>query len=443
MVINPTDASSIQMKNSPILSWLTRFEKWMWEVETSGKVKSSKFLWHSARILFAVVRDLLAGNITLYATALVFTTLLSIVPVIAFSFAILKSLGFHNKVEPILNNLLEPLGPQRQEIISKIISFVDNIDVRLLGFVLLAFLMYSVITLVQKIEQSFNSIWRVTNMRSFMQRFSNYLSVILIGPLVVILVLGATVDSLQRVISEDQFSWFYTLFDQITPFLMIIALSTFLFVFVPNTKVKVKYALTGGVVSGVLWQSISRIFSFYVANAKYEDIYPGFAVAILFLFWIYLIWLILLVGASVSFYAQHASQITKDRNTPSSASIDEHTGLSMVYRVAKQFDSGSGGVAVTDLESNLSVGPETIQRIIDKLCKHNILIFSGNGEDLLPAQSLDKILLKDLIRILRAAEVALPASLTNNTAVTEIIKKMEQQFDAVAADMTVAQWVRA
>ncbi len=430
------------MRDSPLINWISTLEKWMWEVESSQKIKSTKLLWHSARILFAVVRDLFSGNITLYATALVFTTLLSIVPLIAFSFAILKSLGMHNRVEPILNNLLEPLGPQREDIITKIISFVDNIDVRLLGFVLLAFLLYSVITLVQKIEQSFNSIWRVTNMRTFMQRFSNYLSVILIGPLVVITAVGATVDGLQRVISEDQYSWFYAFFNEITPFLMIIGLSTFLFIFIPNTKVKIKHALVGGIVTGILWQSVSRVFSFYAANANYEDIYPGFAVAILFLFWIYLIWLILLVGASVSFYAQHANQITKDRHTPSSASIDELTGLTILQRVAHQFDNGGGGVSVSEMESKLSVGPETIQRIIEKLTNQNILTFSNNNQDLIPAQSLDKILIKDVLKVLRQAESTLPASITNIKAVVDLASQVEQCFDQIAGEMTVAQWIR-
>lgn len=430
------------MKSSAIEQWAQNIQQWLWEGEAAGKTKTTKFFWHSARIAFAVIRDLIYGNITLHATALVYTTLLSIIPLLAFSFAVLKGLGFHNRVEPVLENILEPLGAQREEIIQKILDFVERIDLAVLGAVLIAILIYTVLSMIQKIERSFNSIWRVSNMRTFAQRFSNYLSVILIGPLVIFTVLGATVDGIRRVISEDQFTWFYTLFNQLTPFLMIIGLSSFLYIFMPNTKVKVKHALIGGIVTGVLWQSISRVFAFYVGNANYENIYPGFAVAILFLFWVYLIWLILLVGASVTFYAQHAHQITKDINSPPSATIDEHTGLALLYRVAKHFDEGRGGVSVMEMESTLSVGPETIQRIIKKLTENNILTFTNDDEQLIPAQSIDKIALKDVLQILRQSESPLPASITANRAVTDLLEKVDGMFDTIGENKSVADWVR-
>lgn len=428
--------------DAPTQNSFKKFETWLWEGESAGKTKTTQLLWHTARICFAILRDIFSGNLTLHATALVYTTLLSIVPLIAFSFAILKNLGFQNRVEPILQNILEPLGSQRDTIIQKILDFVDRVNLAALGVLFIALLVYTVLSMVQKIEHSFNSIWRVSNMRSFVQRFSSYLSVILIGPTVIFIVLGAAADGLRRVISEEQFSWLYALFNQLTPFLMIIGLSTFLYIFMPNTKVKVRYALIGGLVTGVLWQITGRIFAFSAGNANYENIYPGLAIAVLFLFWIYLIWLILLVGCSVTFYSQHAKQITKTRNSPSSAVVDELTGLSILYRVASQFDQIGGGVAIVDIESKLSVGPETTQRIINKLVKHKILVVSGNGEELIPAQSLDKLYVTDVLKILRAAETNLPESLTQYGAVTTLMQEVNNTFDKVGAETTIAQWVR-
>src|SRR5690554_4428770 len=124
--------------------------------------------------------------------SLVYTTLLSIVPLLALSFSVLKAMGVHQRMEPLLYQFFEPMGPQGMEVAERILGFVDNMRVGVLGSVGLALLVYTVISLVQKIERSFNTIWRVPEMRSMAQRFSNYLSVIMVGPLLMVSAIGVT-----------------------------------------------------------------------------------------------------------------------------------------------------------------------------------------------------------------------------------------------------------
>src|SRR5690554_298710 len=150
------------------------------------------WLHKTGRSLYALIRDVLSGQLTLHAMSLVYTTLLSIVPLLALSFSVLKALGVHQRMEPFLFQFFQPMGPQGVEVAERILEFVDNMKVGVLGSVGLALLVYIVISLVQKIERSFNMIWRVPEMRSMAQRFSNYLSVIMVGPLLMVSAIGVT-----------------------------------------------------------------------------------------------------------------------------------------------------------------------------------------------------------------------------------------------------------
>ena len=132
---------------------------------------------HYLQILAVVGRDLVGGMLTLRAMSLVYTTLLSIVPLLAVSISVLKGFGVHDQLEPALVNLLQPLGERSAEISSRIVGFVENMKIGVLGALGLSLLIFTVITLIQKIESAFNYTWQLKANRNLMQRFSNYLSV--------------------------------------------------------------------------------------------------------------------------------------------------------------------------------------------------------------------------------------------------------------------------
>src|ERR1700758_1901314 len=158
------------------------FVRDLWDIDVSSLDRFRAFLVKSLRLLYMAVQAFFEGELTLRAMSLVYTTLLSIVPLLAFSFSVLKAFGVHNQAEPFLYNFLAPLGPKREEITRKIIEFIDNTNVSVLGSLGLATLIYTVISLVQKIEDALNYIWKIEKSRSFARRFSDYISMILIGP---------------------------------------------------------------------------------------------------------------------------------------------------------------------------------------------------------------------------------------------------------------------
>ena len=162
-----------------------RINELIWETDVSTLPLWKRPMLHLVRFLYVLGRDLLEGQLTLRAMSLVYTTLLSLVPLLAISFSVLKAFGVHNQMEPFLFQFLAPLGDKGLELGREIIGFVENVKVGVLGSLGLGMLVYTVISLLHKIELSFNFIWRVNQARSIAQRFTEYLSVLVIGPFLV------------------------------------------------------------------------------------------------------------------------------------------------------------------------------------------------------------------------------------------------------------------
>jgi membrane protein len=167
-------------------------ERLVWENDPRHLPAWRALMIRYLRIGHAVIRELAAGQLTLRAMSLVYTTLLSLVPLLAVSFSVLKGLGVHNQFEPVLQNLLAPMGEQGAEVTARVLEFVENIRAGVLGSLGLGFLIYVVVSMIQKIEGAFNYTWHVSANRSLSQRFSNYLSVILVGPVLIVSALGLT-----------------------------------------------------------------------------------------------------------------------------------------------------------------------------------------------------------------------------------------------------------
>jgi membrane protein len=192
------------------------------------------------RVIHMLLRELLGGQLNLRAMSLVYTTLLSIVPLLAVSFSVLKGFGFHQRLESYLFEImLEPLGPSGAEVAETIIGFVENVKVGMLGSVGFAFLIYTVIALVQKIESAFNFVWQIERLRSMSQRFSNYLSVITIGPVLIFSAVGFTATVLNTEMalwlsSVEPFGTLMVYISKLVPYLLVCLAFTFIYILIPR-----------------------------------------------------------------------------------------------------------------------------------------------------------------------------------------------------------------
>jgi len=359
------------------------------------------------RYLYALLRDIFSGQLTLRSMSLVYTTLLSVVPLIAFSFSVLKGLGVHKGLEVRLYTILEPLGDKGVEIGDKLMTLVNNVNGSVLGGIGLAFFIYTAISMVQKVEESFNYVWYVTKARSFARRFTEYMLVLLVGPVLIVVALGmiTTLQNesiVQALIENDVLGPLFVVSSKLTPFLLVSAAFTFLYVYMPNTHVRLRAALTGGLAGGFLWATASLVFAVVLANsARIQAIYASFAIAITTLIWLYLNWLILLIGAQLAFYVQNPAYLRIGRREPRlSNSMRERLALNTMLKVGSAFRSRDSTITLAELSSHLRIPSITIAPIVEAL-ENNGLLATNEQEQLTPGREMSRILLTDILEVVR------------------------------------------
>jgi membrane protein len=424
------------------------FVRGLWDVDLNSLSRYRVFIIKFLRLLYVAVREFTEGHITLRAMGLVYTTLLSIVPLLAVSFSVLKGLGVHNQIEPLLLNFLSPLGTKGEEISTKVIGFVGNIKVGVLGTLGLSMLFYTVISLIQKIESALNAIWKIKKSRSFARRFSDYTSIILIGPVLIFSAMGLTASVmntrvLQGIISVELFGAAIYLAGKIIPYLLVCAAFTFIYSFVPNIKVKFRSALAGGLFAGILWETTGWAFaSFVVSSTKYTAVYSGFAILIMFLIWLYLSWLILLVGAEVSFYHQYPQFLTVKKETLLlSNRLKERLAILVMFLIGDNFYHNRKPWNLDSLLNQLYFPLEPVQDVLTALEDHGFLLETGDDPPaFLPAKDLENIKLREIlssVRIAEEASYAIEDKFMLNSEVDLIMQKVDSAIDDALADKTL------
>lgn len=428
---------------------LQRLRQQLWD-EQIAHSPNKRSLLQAGRYVFALGRDLFEGQISMRAMSLVYTSLLSLVPILALAFSLLKALGVHNTLEPVLLEFLRPLGDQAHEITRNVIGFVEQIKVGVLGSLGISLLMYSAVSLIQKVEASFNYIWRIPRPRPLAQRIGDYLSVLMVGPVLVFSSMGLTATVLNStavnfITSIEPFGMLFYVFTKLLPYVLIIAAFTFLYSFIPNTKVKLKAALGGGVLAGVLWQSSSLLFASFVASAtNYNAIYSGFAIVIFLLIWLQLGWLILLTGCQLAFYIQHPEHLAPEKAAPIlSGKGTEFLALMIMSLTGQRFLKGEPGYTQEELAVAMNAAPEHVALMVEVLIHHRLLIESGDQRNhLLPGMDLDSIALARLWRLARAGTTPLPLSRTAPAAeIKHLLDATEEWFDTAHSAVSLRAFI--
>jgi len=431
---------------------LQKIDQYIWKYNASDRNAPRSPWRHFLQSGVMVGRDVMAGMITLHAMSLVYTTLLSMVPLLAVSISVLKGFGVHGQLEPALVNLLAPLGEQSVEISARIIGFVENMQIGVLGALGLVMLLYTVVSLIQKIESAFNHTWRLQSSRSLMQRFSDYLSVIMVGPVLVFAAVGITASLgsnhiVEMLVSLPYMNDLLYLFGKLLPFLLVIAAFTFIYMLVPNTRVQIRSALYGAVIAGVVWQISGMLFaSFIGGSTKYTAIYTGFATMIMFMIWLYLSWVILLVGASISFYHQNPDLLKwKRSNSHLSARLRDQLALQVMVSIARAHDRQSELIPnLKNLAAYQQVPVPVLARMLEALQQDGLVIQSAeNPPSYLPGAALGRISLVDILRSARNAEdEGQSDSLRSDAGVSRLLQSLEQQLEAQLGDESLAGFLQ-
>ncbi|TDI91622.1 MAG: YihY/virulence factor BrkB family protein [Candidatus Dadabacteria bacterium] len=378
----------------------------LWHLDTVPLNRFRTWLVYLVKLIYATVREFTDNELTLRAMSLVYTTLLSIVPLLAFSVSILKAFGVvDNQVEPLLANFLEPLGEKGTEITGQIIGFINNINFGVLGIVGLLMLIYTSISLIMKIEDSLNHIWKVKKGRSLVRRFSDYISILLIGPVFMLAAIGLTASFesnaiVQRVLSMEPLGTLLLFAGKLIPYLFVFLVFTFIYIIIPNTKVKFKSALIGGAIAGIAWQTTGWVFAFSVAKStRYAAIYSSLAMLILFMIWLYVNWLIMLIGAQIAYCHQNLKSLDLGKRIfQLSSKLKEKLSFMVMYLIGYNFYHNKEKWTNDTLTQHLGLPQVSIESTIKELEEKNLILEVGEDPVFyLPAKDIEAITLTEIL----------------------------------------------
>ena len=426
----------------------------VWRVDVQNLSTFRRVTVSMVRLVHNLVLEIAEGHLTLRAMSLVYTTLLSLVPLLAVSFSLLKAFGVHNQVEPLLRSFLEPLGTKGIEFSQRILGFVENVQVGVLGSLGMVLLIYTVVSLVQKIEEAFNFIWRIQRPRRLVRRFSDYLSVILIGPVLVFAALGLTAavmgsSAIQGLVSVEPVALLVGFLGRLLPYVFVCAAFTFVYIFLPNTRVKFNAALVGGVVAGVLWESGGWAFAAFISSStKYTAIYSGFAIVIMFMIWLYVSWLILLLGAQVAYYYQNPTLLYTRRGKWRLGNEGrEKVAILAMLLIGYNYYHQLAWWSLESLARRMNIPSLSLRPILAILEKYGLISESGEEPSTyFPARDIETIKLVSVVEAIRHDETSLwPASRQGPEVVQigEIMKRVDDAIDSALDQKTIKDLVMA
>src|SRR6266404_4090026 len=384
------------------------FLDWCFFGPAATRAGLSALLIRTLSYPYAVVRDLWRGEINLRAMGLVYTTLLSLIPLLAFSFAILKVFGAHRDLQPIVYEFFRPVGEQpATQLTGRVMQFADRISSGVVGSVGFVLLAWTLLGTIKKVEDSFNYLWRVEQPRSFARRIAEYLTLLVVGPVLMVVFIGlsqATISSapLQTVAKMPFLQRLPGTLIALAPYVMVTTFFTGMYMFVPNTRVQWRPALVGAVSAGVLWAAVGKMFTaFVVYSTRLTIVYAGFAFIVAALLWTYLGWLILLAGAQLSFYVQNPTYLRLGLQELRLSCVEiEQLALKMMYFAGRAHLTGGKRWTVNQLARELGLPGIAVAKLAAALEAAGLVLVTDEGE-LLCAKDIGRVMVNEILEIAR------------------------------------------
>ena len=374
------------------------------EAELDELTRVKRWCHAVLKIAVMVWQDFFDNLVKLQAMALAFKTLLSLAPLLAVLFSILKAFGVHSRMEPVLAEALAPLGDKGREITAYLIGFVDKMSAGALGAVGLVTLFFTVLSLMDSIEESFNRIWRARAARTLARKFSDYLSAILVGPVLVFaaVTITATLQSsnvVRALLSLEPLGKGILALLRLVPYLTLWGAFTFVYVFIPNTRVRIRSAVLGGLIAAILWQSVGWGFAKFVASStQYYAIYSSFAILLLFLIWLHIGWVIVLLGAQVAYAHQHMYLFQGNRQLlAQSPAGREKLALQTLHLIGRNFYYGLNPLTVTDLAAYLQIPEESVKEFLAMFAESRLVLAVNDGETYVLGRDPETVSIKEIL----------------------------------------------
>jgi membrane protein len=343
----------------------------LWRTDISDVPWFKSAFYYLVRLIEHAATGFMEDQCLIRASALTYTSLLSLVPFLALMFAVLKGLGVQSRLEPLL---LQEFTPASQEVVTSILEYVDRTNVSSLGVAGVVALLVTALMTLRNMEGSLNWIWKVGKGRSWQRTVSDYLSTLLIAPFCILVAFSLTTYfSSPSIMDKMTGIWliggFYRLLIKFSPFFVLWIAFTACYLLIPNTRVKIPSALLGGILGGTLWQLAQWGYVRYQFGvAKYNAIYGALSQLPILLVWIYISWVILLMGAEIAFahqnlphYARKKALSLLRRQSP------EYLILRVLQKVGERFQAGKSPFTLEELQRALQTARSSLEPCLVRL----------------------------------------------------------------------------
>jgi len=398
---NPAYSGTVFFFNMDYKKIIEFFEKDLWRI-SEGDVSPFRFLWLEVlKKVVLAIRFFTAKRVLQKAAALTYSTLLAIVPIMAVVFAIARGFGYSRFIEVWFRQAFES-QPQAAEVI---IGFVNSYLVHtksgvFLGIGLL-FMLYTVLMLVSNVEDAFNEIWQVTKPRSIFRTFTDYLAVFFVFPIFIVVTSGISIFVATIANSMPDFqllgSTLRFLID-LSPYVLMSAMFIALYVFMPNTHVKISCALVPGILAGIAMQGLQI---FYIHSqlflSSYNAIYGSFAALPLFMLWVQISWTICLFGAELCYTNQNLDYYDYDANT---REISHRYRLMLaallMSHICKRFANGQKALSALELRQVTNIPIRFVNDLLFDLLNARLIVEltsdeKGETSRFMPAEDISRM----------------------------------------------------
>lgn len=373
----------------------------IWQVDADQLSPVRRVCYEVIKIIYLAIRFFTTKRVFTQASALTYSTLLSIVPILAVVFAIARGFGFNKYIEMWFRETFASQPLAAEAIIGWVNSYLIHTKSGIFLGVGLVFMLYTVLMLVSNIEQAFNEIWQVKKPRSIFRTFTDYLAMFFMFPILIVVSSGLSIFVGTILSSMPDFrllGWFARFLVELSPYVLMSALFIALFVFMPNTHVKVKNAVVPGILSGIAMQWLQFFYiNSQIWMTSYNAIYGSFAALPLFMLWVQISWTICLFGAELSYTSQNLDFYDYDAVT---SDISHRFSLMLsailMSRICQRFAQGKKAPTIDELRQETKIPIRIVNDLLFKLSEAKLVLEissdeKGDASQFVPAESLDNL----------------------------------------------------
>ena len=412
----------------------------IWRVTDDEVSKSRGIIYNGIKIATLSVREFTQGRVVNKASALTYSTLLAIIPILAILFAIARGFGFANLLEDqFRNGLSGQVEATAETILQFIDSYLSHAKSGIFIGVGLIMLFYSTLLLTYNMERTFNAIWQVKKPRTLYRKITDYFSMILLLPLLVILSSGLSIFFTTVMKNMQEFVLLAPILKfvvRLIPFLLTSAMFTALYIFMPNTNVKFRYAIFPGIIAGIAFQGFQYLYiGSQIGISRYNAIYGSFAAIPMFLLWAQISWSICLYGAQLSYVAQNLRNFSFSKETKNiSRRYHDFLCILIMSLICKRFQEPNTPYTAEEISNEHKIPIRLSKQILYELQDLELITETQMGDNdenigYLPSVDINRITIAMLLsRLDEAGSEAFKIDRDRYSASWNALKKAREDY---------------